>query len=97
MNPNFCIELSDDSAQNVSGGYDFGNSSYTSIYENLNITKNLYSNAVVYGHFAGAEAEALAKGYGTSTQALSKTYTDPVTSASSATSTSATGGYYFYL
>ena len=95
MNPNFCIELSDDSAQNVSGGYNFGDSSYTSIYEKLDISKNLYSNTNVYGHFAGAEAEALAKGYGTSTQALSKTYTDPLTSASSATSVSATGYYYY--
>jgi hypothetical protein len=89
MNTNFCIELSDDSAQNVSGGYYFGDPVNTNIRENLYITKFLASDVRVYGHFAGAEAGAQAYGYGSSTQAISDTYTSYFGSASNATSVSA--------
>ncbi|WP_295622080.1 hypothetical protein [Chamaesiphon sp. GL140_3_metabinner_50] len=98
MNTNFGIELSDESAQSVSGGYYFGSSSNTNvnanIYENLNIKKYFESKTNVYGNFAGAEAEATASGPNTATQGIS--YTNVVKgygSTSNATSLSATNGY----
>ena len=97
MNTNFCIELSDDAAQNVSGGYYFGDPSTTNITENLNINKTLTSRVFVYGHFAGAEADAVAFGYGSATQAISSTATGPVSSESKATSISASTPLFFYF
>jgi hypothetical protein len=101
MNTNFCIELSDDSAQNVSGGYYFGASSYTNvyanIYENLSINKNFNSRTNIFGNFAGGEAAATAVGPNTSTQAISSTnVVQGYGSASNATSISGTNGYYYY-
>jgi hypothetical protein len=93
MNTNFCIELSDESAQNVSGGYYFGESSNTVIKENLDIKKNFYSNVYVKGQFAGAEADAVAGGANSATQAITATYTGIYGSQSKATSVSATSGY----
>jgi hypothetical protein len=100
MNSNFGIELSDDSAQNVSGGYYFGSSSNTyvnaNIYENLNIKKYFESKTNVYGNLAGAEAEATASGPNTATQGI--TYTNVrqgYGSTSVATSLSATNGSYW--
>ncbi len=93
MNTNFCIELSDDSAQNVSGGYYFGDPSNTTIRETLTIVKNLTSTVKVTGNFAGAEADAAAFGKGTSTQSITATYTDPGKSVSTATSISASAGH----
>jgi hypothetical protein len=92
MNTNFCIELSDDSAQNISGGYYFGDPVNTSITENLRITKYLTSCVDVKGHFAGSEAEAFADGPGSSTQSITLTATDPTGSVSKATSVSASSG-----
>jgi hypothetical protein len=97
MNFNTCIELSDDSAQNVSGGYYFGKSSTTNVTENLNIKKYFESKTNIYGNFAGAEADATAYGPNTSTQAISyTTVTKGVSSASNATSVSGTNGSYWH-
>jgi hypothetical protein len=95
MNTTFWTELSDDSAQNVSGGYFFGGNVNTTIKETLDIKKTLVSKVTVIGKFAGAEASAEAYGANTSTQAISNTYTGALGSASDATSISATGGSSF--
>lgn len=101
MNSNFGIELSDDSAQNVSGGYYFGSSSTTTvtanITENLNINKYFQSKTNIYGNFAGAEAGATASGPNTATQAISSTnVVQGYGSASNATSISGTNGSYWH-
>ncbi|MBW4421291.1 MAG: hypothetical protein KME13_19020 [Myxacorys californica WJT36-NPBG1] len=81
----------------VLGGYNFGGNHSSNIYENLYINKYLKSKVDVYGNFAGAEADAVAEGYNTSTQAISSTYTKQgVASASNATSVSASAGSYFH-
>lgn len=81
----------------VLGGYDFGGNHSSNIYENLYINKYLRSDVDVYGNFAGAEADAKALGKNTSTQAISRTFTDQgYASASNATSVSASEGAYFY-
>lgn len=82
--------------ENIQGGYDFGDSSYTSTKQKLQIKLKLISSVNVKGNFAGAEAGALAEGSNTSSQAITNTFTDNYTSASSATSTSATGNSYWY-
>jgi hypothetical protein len=97
MNFNTCIELSDDSAQNVSGGYYFGPNSSTTVTENLTIKKYFESKTNIYGNFAGAEADAYASGPNTSTQAVSYTNViKGVSSASNATSVSGTNGSYWH-
>jgi hypothetical protein len=60
MNSNFGVELADDLAQNIVGGYNFGESSITNIKENLKIDKVILSQAFVLGKFAGAEGDATA-------------------------------------
>lgn len=105
MNTNFCVELSDDAAQDVSGGYYFGASSNTlvtaNITENLTINKNFTSRTIVVGNLAGAEAAATALGNNTATQAISSTavvqggFFQRGGSASNATSVSATNGSFF--
>jgi hypothetical protein len=95
MNTNFGIELSDESAQNVGGGYYFGESSNTNVYENLSINKKLYSDTYIKGNFAGAEAKAIAGGPNSATQAVSFTYTGAYGSESNATSVSGTSGFYY--
>lgn len=74
----------------VLGGYYFGKSSNTYVNEYLNLNKYVNSRVNLYGNFAGAEAEAGAIGYNSSTQAVS--YTNTVQgfgSVSGATSISA--------
>ena len=77
MNTNFCIELSDDAAQDVSGGFYFGPSSNTfvtaNISENFAISKFFRSDTRVVGNLAGAEATATSLGFNTATQAISST------------------------
>lgn len=81
---------------NVLGGYYFGESSNTYINEYLNLYKNLNSQVYIKGNFAGAEANSVAKGYNTSTQAISNTVTEEgKLSASNATSTAGSAGAYF--
>ena len=107
MNTNFCAELSDDAAENVSGGYYFGSSSTTfvnaNITENLTINKLFQSRTNVFGNLAGAEAAATAFGSNTATQAISSTgvvqggFFQQGASASNATSLSATNGSFFFF
>lgn len=107
MNTNFCIELSDDAAQDISGGYYFGPSSLTfvnaNITENLTINKFFRSVTDVRGNFAGGEATATAIGANTATQAISNTavvqpsFFQQGGSASNATSLSATNGFSFFF
>jgi hypothetical protein len=101
MNPNFGIEVTDDSAENVSGGYYFGASSTTlvkaNITENLTIDKKFTSKTMIRGNFAGAEAGATAFGANTATQAISSTtVVQGYGSTSNATSISGTNGNYRY-
>ncbi|MFQ3616118.1 MAG: hypothetical protein SNJ57_14410 [Cyanobacteriota bacterium] len=84
----------------VNGGYYFGPSSTTHvnavIKETLDIKKNLVSTVLVKGNFAGAEADAVAYGKNTSTQAISATFVDQgKASMSTATSVSATSGFFY--
>ncbi|WP_373542177.1 hypothetical protein [Chamaesiphon sp.] len=102
MNTNFCIELSDDAAQDISGGYYFGPSSTTNV--NANISENLFINKYfqsitrVFGNLAGGEATATAIGANTATQAISNTQVvQGFGSTSNATSLSATNGGFFFL
>ncbi len=102
MNTNFWIELSDDAAQDISGGYYFGPSSTTfvsaNITENLNINKFFRSVTNVFGNFAGGEATATAIGANTATQAISNTaVVQQLGSTSNATSLSATNGFFFFM
>lgn len=98
MSTNLFVELSDDLAQNVGGGYYFGDPVNTNIRENLEIFKYLQSDVFVRGQFAGAEAGAVADGPDSATQAITNTITDyRFGSASQATSTSATNGFFFYV
>jgi hypothetical protein len=102
MNPNFGIEVTDDSAENVSGGYYFGSSSTTivkaNITENLDINKKFKSITFIRGNFAGAEAGATAVGANTATQAISSTTViQGYGSTSNATSISGTNGNYHFF
>ena len=100
MNTNFCIELSDDAAQDVSGGYYFGASSTTNvtanISENFTINKTFLSRTAVVGNLAGAEAAATSIGLNTATQAISSTtVVQGFGSSANATSISASNGSFF--
>jgi hypothetical protein len=88
MTTNFWIEISDDSAQNVSGGF---NSAYGNVYFNeyFNVYKNVYSNVDPKGHLATAESDAKAYGYGTVAQIFTYTETTPYSSYAQGTSISA--------
>ena len=65
-------------------------------YEKVDIDKYIDAKAHVKGNVAFAEADALAFGYDSVSNALSYTLTDNYSSASTATSASATGDYYYY-
>jgi hypothetical protein len=91
MNSNFGIEVSDDCAQNVSGGLSgFVNlgvykNSYTNIYAN----KYVVSYANPYGNLADAEASAQAYGRDSLAETLTLSYSDPFSSSAYSGSTSA--------
>ena len=107
MNTNFCIELSYDAAQDVSGGFYFGPSSTTVVTANISqifsINKSFLAQTAVVGNLAGAEATATSIGLNTATQAISSTavvqggFFQRGGSASNATSLSATNGSFFFF
>ena len=81
----------------VTGGYDFGDSSYTKISLKMNIYNDLNSHLHVFGNFAGSEAEGTAVGSNTYTNTVTKTAVQQgLFSASSSTSVSATTGSYYH-
>jgi hypothetical protein len=88
MTTNFWIEISDDSAQNVSGGF---NSAFGNVYfnENFYVNKSLYSYANPTGYLATAESDAKAYGYGAAAQIFTNTYTTPGYAFAQGTSISA--------
>ena len=99
MNTNFCIELSDDAAQDVSGGFYFGQSSNTfvtaNISETFTINKSFLAQTAVVGNLAGAEATATSIGLNTATQAISSTtVVQGSGSSANATSISASNGSF---
>ena len=67
MNTSFWIELSDDAAQNVSGGWSRGG---TTVYfkEQFYVEKYIKSNLNISGNVAVAAATSNAVGYNTVTQ-----------------------------
>jgi hypothetical protein len=85
MNNNLFIELSDDSAQNIAGGY--GGSKFS-----LEVYKNEYTSvfkkdiviaaALIEGNIADSESKATAVGYNTFTSTLNITATTPYSSTS---------------
>ena len=80
----------------VTGGYNFGGSSRTNIDFNFDIDSSVYSNLHLRGNFAGAQADALATGSNTYTNAVSTTNVlQGYGSASTATSVSATNGFHW--
>jgi hypothetical protein len=91
MNTNFGIELSDDSAQNVSGGLrgsvnlDVYKKSYIDIYVN----KYVSSYANPKGNLADAEAYADAVGKDSLAETLTLSSTTPYSSSAYSGSTSA--------
>jgi hypothetical protein len=91
MNTNFGIELSDDSAQNVSGGIsgrvnlDVYKNSYINVYTN----KYVKSYADPKGNLGDAEAYADAYGKDSLAETLTLTYSDPYKSSAYSGSTSA--------
>lgn len=96
MTNNLWIELSDDSAQNVSGGYYFGDSSYTKIREELDINKNFKSKVEIKGGFAGAEADATYEGPQGAAQAVTASFTGFKGGYAKSTSVSAIPPVYYY-
>ncbi|KPQ37245.1 MAG: Paired box protein 7 [Phormidesmis priestleyi Ana] len=70
--------------------YDFNRSKRLdiNIYERVNTYKNLNTYSFVYGNSALAEGDAEAYGLDSNAQSFSYTYTDPFSSAASATSIS---------
>ena len=100
MNTNFCIELSYDAAQDVSGGFYFGPSSTTVVTANISqifsINKSFLAQTAVVGNLAGAEATATSIGLNTATQAISSTtVVQGSGSSANATSISASNGSFF--
>ena len=91
MNSNFGIELSDDSAQNVSGG--IGGRVDLSVYKNayINVYTNKYvsSYASPYGNLGDAEAYADAQGPDTLAETLTISSANPYASSAYSGSTSA--------
>jgi hypothetical protein len=71
MNSTVCIELSDDSAQNVSGGYTSTRNSNVT----LNVKKTFDSNVKAVGQAADADAYAFAYG----PNSLAEVYTSAIT------------------
>jgi hypothetical protein len=88
MSNNLWIELSDDSAQNVSGGF---NSAFGTVYFNeyFKVDKELYSDVRVRGYLATAESDAKAYGKGAVAQIFTYTETTPFGAYSQGTSISA--------
>jgi hypothetical protein len=88
MTNNLWIELSDDSAQNLSGGFNsaFGNVVFR---ERFDVEKKLDSNVRVSGYLATAESDAQAFGRGAVAQIFTNTYTTPGYAFSQGTSISA--------
>lgn len=72
------------------GGYDFSRNKRLNIniYERVDVKKNLNTYSRVYGNSAVAEGDAEAYGPDSNAEAFSYTYTDPYSSAASATSIS---------
>jgi hypothetical protein len=96
MNTNFCIELSDDSAENVSGGtggYGIGGrvnlDVYKNSYVNVYVNKYVSSYANPYGNLGEAEAYADAQGYNSLAETLTVTASNPYASSAYSGSTSA--------
>jgi hypothetical protein len=75
MSNNLWIELSDDSAQNASGGF---NSAFGRVYfdEYFNVDKRLNSDVRVRGYLATAESDAVAVGNGAVAQIFTYTETN---------------------
>jgi hypothetical protein len=88
MTNNLWIELSDDSAQNIGGGF---NSDYATVYfdERFYANKQFYSYADPKGHLATAESDAYASGPGSAAQIFTYTDTTPYYSVARGTSISA--------
>jgi hypothetical protein len=88
MTNNLWIELSDDSAQNVSGGF---NNAFGQVFfvERFDVNKNLNSDTRVRGYLATAESDAQAFGFGAVAQIFTNTYTTPGYALSQGTSISA--------
>lgn len=74
MTNNLWIELSDDSAQNVSGGFNsaFGNVFFSEFFD---VNKELDSDVRVRGYLATAESDAQAFGNGAVAQIFTNTFT----------------------
>lgn len=91
MNTNFGIELSDDSAQNVSGG--LRGSVSLDVFKrssiNVFVNKNVFSNANPKGNLADAEAYADASGKDSLAETLTLSNTTPFSSSAYSGSTSA--------
>ena len=64
--------------------------------EIVDIDKYVNAKAHVKGNIAFAEADAVALGYDSVSNALTSSFTDYKTSVSTATSSSATGDHYYY-
>lgn len=80
----------------VLGGFDFGDSSKTKVEFKFELKSLIVSKPIVKGNAALAEAEADAIGKNTFTSATSSTFVkEGYGSSSSATSVSATSGYYY--
>jgi hypothetical protein len=62
MNTNFCIELSDDSAQNISGGFDFGSNSFTTAQFGFLSGSLITSRTRIDGNTAIGESDNVALG-----------------------------------
>jgi hypothetical protein len=88
MSNNLWIELSDDSAQNVSGGF---NSAFGRVYfdEYFKVDKRLNSDVRVRGYLATAESDAYATGDGAVAQIFTFTETTPRYALAQGTSISA--------
>lgn len=90
MNTNFCIELSDDAAQNISGGLS------VSFNERFQIYKSIVSKTDIYGNVATGVATATATGSDTVTQTITLTNAaQGYSSSSTSGSVSATSGAYY--
>ena len=78
------------------GSYDFNRKKNLKIdiKENVKIRKDLFTDSVVYGNSALAEADSEAYGANSNAEAFSFTFTDDYASAASATSVSQSDGAY---
>jgi hypothetical protein len=70
MTNNLWIELSDDSAQNISGGFDFGDSSLTLVEFSLLSGSLIGSRTLIDGNTAIGESDNEARGFGTFTNGV---------------------------